>query len=129
MAVPAVGARKPATIFIVVDLPAPLGPRKPNTSPAGTANDTSSTATSGPNCLTRCTISSIASGLYPYRHLRKKSPKAGHSGAARSGEPGIHIPEAGAYGFRVPDLRSRPGMTVVPAPGSLSRRAPHRDRR
>ena len=32
-AVPAVGARKPVIIFIVVDLPAPLGPRKPSTSP------------------------------------------------------------------------------------------------
>src|SRR5438270_9794186 len=25
----------------------------------------------------------------------------GHSGAPRSGEPGIHIPEAGVHGFRV----------------------------
>jgi len=29
---------------IVVDLPAPLGPRKPKISPAGTVNDNSSTA-------------------------------------------------------------------------------------
>ena len=43
-AVPAVGARKPVIIFIVVDLPAPFGPRKPSTSPCGTVNDTSSTA-------------------------------------------------------------------------------------
>ena len=28
-----VGARKPVIIFMVVDLPAPLGPRKPSTSP------------------------------------------------------------------------------------------------
>ena len=33
IAVPAVGARKPVIIFIVVDLPAPFGPRKPSTSP------------------------------------------------------------------------------------------------
>src|SRR5437868_8069607 len=34
-----------------------------------------------------------------------------HSGATRSGEPGIHIPEADVHGFRVASLRSAPGMT------------------
>ena len=48
-AVPDVGARKPVIIFMVVDLPAPLGPRKPSTSPRPTAKETSSTATIGPN--------------------------------------------------------------------------------
>src|SRR6059058_3409616 len=62
-AVPAVGARNPVIIFIVVDLPAPLGPRKPSTSPCGTMNDTTSTATSGQKVLTRLRISSI--GLFP----------------------------------------------------------------
>src|SRR6516164_985719 len=60
IAVPAVGARKPVIIFIVVDLPAPFGPRKPSTSPRGTMKEMSSTALSGPKCLTRCRISSIA---------------------------------------------------------------------
>ena len=32
-ALPASGSRKPVSIFMVVDLPAPLGPRKPSTSP------------------------------------------------------------------------------------------------
>ena len=32
-AVPLSGSRKPVSIFIVVDLPAPLGPRNPKTSP------------------------------------------------------------------------------------------------
>src|SRR6516162_8735595 len=60
IAVPLVGARKPVIIFIVVDLPAPFGPRKPSTSPRGTVKEMSSTAFSGPKCLTRCRISSIA---------------------------------------------------------------------
>src|SRR6516165_4252653 len=60
IAVPAVGARKPVIIFIVVDLPAPFGPRKPSTSARGTVKEMSSTAFSGPKCLTRCRISSIA---------------------------------------------------------------------
>ena len=45
---PDVGARKPVIIFIVVDLPAPFGPRKPSTSPACTLKLMSSTAVSGP---------------------------------------------------------------------------------
>src|SRR3981081_3595773 len=60
IAVPAVGARNPVIIFIVVDLPAPLGPRKPSTSPAGTLNEISSTAIRGPKFLTRLQISSIS---------------------------------------------------------------------
>src|SRR5262245_60856864 len=52
-AVPLVGARKPVIIFMVVDLPAPLGPRKPSTSPRPTVNDTLSTARMGPNLLER----------------------------------------------------------------------------
>src|SRR5437763_578196 len=39
--------------------------------------------------------------------------KSRHSGAARSGEPGIHIPEAGVHGFRAASLRSAPGMTIL----------------
>src|SRR5215469_2922102 len=58
-AVPALGARKPVAIFIVVDLPAPLGPRNPSTSPRETVNDTSSTATKAPKFLERLRISSI----------------------------------------------------------------------
>src|SRR5262249_54945220 len=44
-------------IFIVVDLPAPLGPRKPRTSPRATEKETPSTAVKGPNLLTSCLIS------------------------------------------------------------------------
>src|SRR5690348_2083540 len=61
-AVPALGARKPVIIFMVVDLPAPLGPRKPSTSPRRTASDTSSTARIGPKCLVRWRTDTISSG-------------------------------------------------------------------
>src|SRR5208337_2895892 len=40
---PLVGGRNPVIIRIVVVFPAPLGPRKPNTSPSGTKKETSST--------------------------------------------------------------------------------------
>jgi len=39
---------KQARMRIVVDFPAPLGPRKPTISPGATLNDTSRIAVSGP---------------------------------------------------------------------------------
>src|SRR5215831_44714 len=50
---PAVGGMKPVIMRMVVDLPAPLGPRKPSTSPLPTSNDTPSTARFGPKDLLR----------------------------------------------------------------------------
>ena len=40
-------------ILIVVDLPAPLGPKNANTSPAATENETSLTASKSPKRFTR----------------------------------------------------------------------------
>src|SRR5262245_12171463 len=47
-AVPSEGFNKPHSIRIVVDLPAPLAPRKPNTSPSFTSNERRSTAVNEP---------------------------------------------------------------------------------
>src|SRR5690349_21225537 len=83
-AVPLLGARKPVIIFIVVDLPAPLGPRKPRTSPRPKSKDTSSTAVTGPNDLVRCRTSIISS-------MAVVSP-AWFPGAALSPRHGRHVP-------------------------------------
>src|SRR5215831_9634674 len=53
IAVPDVGFNSPHSILIVVDLPAPLLPRKPKISPRATSNVTLSTATKSPNRLVR----------------------------------------------------------------------------
>src|SRR5713101_7666420 len=50
---PSVGGMKPVIIRMVVDFPAPFGPRNPSTSPRSTENDTPSTARFGPNVFTR----------------------------------------------------------------------------
>src|ERR1019366_1804749 len=50
---PEVGLSKPQSMRMVVDLPAPFGPRKPKTSPLVTARLRRSTATKSPNFLTR----------------------------------------------------------------------------
>jgi hypothetical protein len=44
---------KPVIIRMVVDFPAPFGPRNPSTSPRSTENDTPSTARFGPNVFTK----------------------------------------------------------------------------
>src|ERR1019366_7089592 len=49
---PEVGASKPHMIRMVVDFPAPLGPRNPKISPRATSMETSSTATKSPKRLT-----------------------------------------------------------------------------
>jgi hypothetical protein len=54
--VPPEGGMKPVTMRMVVDLPAPLGPRKPSTSPRSTVNETPSTARLAPKVLTRLSI-------------------------------------------------------------------------
>src|ERR1700733_4325515 len=45
---PAEGEMKPAIMRMVVDLPAPLAPKKPSTSPGATENVRSSTASLSP---------------------------------------------------------------------------------
>ena len=46
--VPALGSSSPVSILMVVDLPAPFGPRKPKNCPGATLNVTFSTAVSAP---------------------------------------------------------------------------------
>src|ERR1700737_4513222 len=48
---PAVGLMRPRRTRMVVVLPDPLGPRKPNTLPSGTAKSRPSTAGTPPKCL------------------------------------------------------------------------------
>src|SRR5690606_35487935 len=56
-AVPAVGRSKPTSILIVVDFPAPFGPRKPKNSPSATCKLSSLTATFSANCLVKPIVS------------------------------------------------------------------------
>src|ERR1051325_10426271 len=50
---PSVGGMNPVTMRMVVDLPAPFGPRKPSTSPRSREKETPSTARFGPNVFTK----------------------------------------------------------------------------
>jgi hypothetical protein len=54
---------KPVIIRIVVDFPAPLGPRNPNTSPLPTEMEILLTAKIGPNCFVSL-LSEIFSVIY-----------------------------------------------------------------
>src|SRR5947209_6408391 len=61
MADPEVGASRPQRMRIVVDFPAPFGPKKPKISPGFTRSETWSTATKSPNRLTRFSIATANS--------------------------------------------------------------------
>ena len=65
---PLSGSKKPVNIFIVVDFPAPFGPKNPTTSPRFTAKSILSTATKFPNDFFRlfASISFVDKTLYPY---------------------------------------------------------------
>src|ERR1700675_1444038 len=60
-ALPEVGSSNPHRMRMVVDLPAPLGPRKPKISPRRTARVTWSTAVNVPKRLTKSRISTALS--------------------------------------------------------------------
>ena len=55
---------KPVMMFIVVDLPAPFGPRKPTTSPASTEKLMPDSAVACPYFLTRFSTFSMLFSLY-----------------------------------------------------------------
>ena len=59
-AVPEVGGRNPVIIRIVVDFPAPFGPRNPRTSPSLTEKETPFTAWKSPKLFFRFFTSSMA---------------------------------------------------------------------
>src|SRR5437868_15132602 len=72
---PEVGGMKPVIMRMVVDLPAPFGPRKPSTSPFSTLNEIPSTARFGPKVLTRLSILIIGNDL-EFRTLSGTSERA-----------------------------------------------------
>ena len=55
---------------MVVDLPAPLGPRKPVTRPVAAVKDTSSTAVKAPYCLVRDSTVIMGQPSWPVAHAR-----------------------------------------------------------
>ncbi|OQC26274.1 MAG: hypothetical protein BWX70_02358 [Verrucomicrobia bacterium ADurb.Bin070] len=64
VAVPAVGGMNPVIIRIVVDFPAPFGPRKPRTSPFSTEKETPLTAWNEPKSFLRLLTVSILVPLF-----------------------------------------------------------------
>src|SRR5579884_4524618 len=66
VAEPEVGLSSVHSMLMVVVLPAPLGPRKPNTSPGATWKDTSLTASTGPKLLDRAATSMAGGAEAPF---------------------------------------------------------------
>src|SRR5262245_17336354 len=72
LACPALGTKMPISMRMVVVLPAPLGPRKPNTSPCCTEKSRLRTATKAPYCLPK--PSNRITGLLSHRKPRQRCP-------------------------------------------------------
>src|SRR5690242_20037548 len=96
--VPEVGASRPTIMRIVVDFPAPLGPRKPVTSPGRTVKVRSETAVTDPYRLVSSFISIMAISLPPGAAGVSKAPS--RSGVGKSLPWGPGQPDAG--GMRIP---------------------------
>src|SRR4030042_6515500 len=73
-AVPLSGFITPVSILIMVVLPAPLGPRKPKSSPVFTSKLTRSTANNSPKRFVRL-VTSTAFSLFVVWHLRQVGEK------------------------------------------------------
>src|SRR6266852_689779 len=72
---PAVGASNPVSILMVVDFPAPLGPRKPKNWPDATLRFTSSTATSSPKRRVRFSVEIVGESIkFPTLAQPQKPP-------------------------------------------------------
>src|SRR5438552_16242100 len=66
---PTVGGMSPVIMRMVVDFPAPFGPRKPSTSPRSTVNEMSSTARLGPKAFTSFSILIMLKERQNYRRI------------------------------------------------------------
>src|SRR5882672_1092820 len=64
LTVPSVGGMKPVIIRMVVDLPAPFGPRKPKTSPRSIENEIPSTARLAPKAFAKLLTFIIVSASF-----------------------------------------------------------------
>src|SRR3954463_1324659 len=99
LTLPAEGGMKPVIMRMVVDLPAPLGPRKPSTSPRSTLKEMPSTARLAPNVLTRLSILIMLEGRN-YRSTREPENHASYRFARRW--PAV---------CSLPRPRQRPGLS------------------
>src|SRR6476646_7176637 len=86
---PSVGGMKPVIILMVVDLPAPFGPRKPSTSPRSTVNEIPSTARFAPKAFTRLSILIIKPGSFLTVQGGGLSPKNAAAPAAEASRRAI----------------------------------------
>src|SRR5450631_812388 len=81
---------RPRTTRIVVDLPAPLGPRKPWTSPGATSRSSPSRARTGPKVLVRPSVRmtgwAVLTGCFSFRGALN-APSASQSGTRRPWSP------------------------------------------
>src|SRR5579883_3481874 len=99
---------KPQMILISVDLPAPLSPRSPSTSPFLRCRLTSRSAVTGPKLLVMCSTRSTSSGA-------EEGGRMTSSGSATSAKPRppSHPTHVDVDDHREQDQRAEPEVEVV----------------
>src|SRR5262249_49307870 len=114
--VPAVGRSSVVSIWIVVVLPAPLGPRKAKISPERTWNETPSTARTSPKVLTRFSTwimgwTALLAGSADGNAARERRVEGVEAGGRRRRQagPGAHVRAAAEAG---PGDQFRPPVAV-----------------
>src|SRR3954465_13385897 len=98
---PLVGSTRPSSILSVVDLPAPLGPRKPVTAPSRTVKLRSSTAATSPKRLDSLSISIAVMGtsvaVVPVTLRRRRSEFVGRRSVSDSAASQIARPSISSF--------------------------------
>ena len=119
------GCPGPSIIRIVVDLPAPFGPRKPVTTPGRTVKVRSSTAVLSPYRLVSPCSSIMAARL---ASTTEPPPEEGRGFRAVTGGPHRQSPGqvAGRRAVSGTAVRARPARSARPRPARRRRRPPHR---
>src|SRR6202162_3694816 len=100
---PALGARRPVSILMVVDFPAPLGPRKPKNCPGATRRSMPSTAISSPKRRVRPWVEIV--GAASMKNLNLAQARV---------SPANSLAEAGAGDLAIAQIKNalalRPGV-------------------
>src|SRR5919197_5909785 len=104
---PESGFWKPQMIFISVDLPAPLSPSSPRTSPLRRCRLMSRSAVTGPNCLAMCSTRRTSSVASLGATMCSPVPTSANSG------PLSHATDVGVRGHRDDDRQAEVEAQVV----------------